>query len=169
MEQVTVAIEKVGTVSMTSPQFSTVGEVTSDNGTPCILGNGPALPAGGTVVLELSNLPVHSRTPQFVTLGLTALILAVGAWLAFSARAKGGDVRQRLTARRDALLSELAALEERRRRGGPALGAEASAKAAPDAKSTARRQRLLTELEHIYGELDEPGAGPQGGGEGVAA
>jgi hypothetical protein len=31
-----------------------------------------------------------------------------------------------------------------------------------------RRQRLLTELEHIYGELDEAHA-PRGGGEDVAA
>ena len=157
MEQVTVAIEKIGTVTMTSPQFSTVGEVTSDDGTPFLLGNGPALPAGGTVILELSNLPVHSRTPQLVTLSLTAVILAVGAWLAFSARTKGADVRRRLIGRRDALLGELAALEERRRKG------------LTDARSTSRRQRLLIELEHIYGELDEPGAGPQGGGEGVAA
>ncbi len=47
----------------------------------------------------------------------------------------------------------------------------------PSLRSTARildsrlddRQRLVTELEQIYGELDEAGAGPRGGGEGVAA
>ena len=163
MQQVTVAIEKIGAVNMTSPQFSTVGEVNSENGTPFLLGNGPALPAGGTVILELSNLPVHSNMPQMITLGLTSIILAVGAWLAFSVRTKGDDLRRRLIDRRDALLSEVAALEERRRRGGP------SGPPGQDAKAAARRQRLLTELEHIYGELDEPGAGPQGGGEGVAA
>lgn len=157
VEQVTVAVEKVGQVGMSSPQFSTVGEVTAENGTPFVLGNGPSLPAGGTVVLELSNLPVHSRTPRFVALGLTSIILVVGAWMAFAARTQGDDVRRRLTARRDALLSELASLEERRRKG------------ILDARALTRRQRLLTELEHIYGELDQPGAGPQGGGEGVAA
>ena len=81
---------------------------------------------------------------------------------------------QRITARQDAqeralqeirgnadrvkeIEKRLAALEERRRKG------------ITDARSSAKRQRLLTELEHIYGELDESGAGPQGGGEGVAA
>ena len=157
MEAVTVAIEKFGAVSMTSPQFSTVGEVKSEDGTPFLLGNGPALPAGGTVVLELTNLPVHSNMPRVITLSLTSIILLVGAWMAFSARTEGDDLRRRLIGRRAALLSELAALEERRRKGPI------------DARSASRRQRLLTELEHIYGELDEPGAGPQGGGEGVVA
>ena len=34
-----------------------------------------------------------------------------------------------------------------------------------------RRQiyRLISDLEHIYGELDDAGQGPQGGGEGIAA
>jgi len=32
-----------------------------------------------------------------------------------------------------------------------------------------RRQRLLQELEQVYGELDQTTTGPQGGGEGVAA
>ena len=36
-------------------------------------------------------------------------------------------------------------------------------------KYAARRQRLVTELEGIYGELDEASPGPQGGGEGLAA
>lgn len=157
VEQVTVAIEKIGNVSMTSPQLTTVGEVTSDDGTPFLLGNGPALPAGGTITIDLTNLPVHSRTPQLVTLSITGVIVAVGAWLAFAGRTRGQDERRRLTNRRDALISELAAIEERRRKG------------MSDARSSAKRQRLLTELEHVYGELDEPGAGPKGGGEGVAA
>ena len=69
-----------------------------------------------------------------------------------------------------------AALEDRRRiarRGAPSLGTEALAKAAGpldnDARYAARRQKLVAELEQIYGELDEEGAGPQGGGKGVAA
>jgi hypothetical protein len=32
-----------------------------------------------------------------------------------------------------------------------------------------RRQRIVTELERIYGELDDASTGPQGGGEGIAA
>ena len=64
-----------------------------------------------------------------------------------------GDLRQGGFARRKALLAELAALETRRR--------------ADSAVDDVRRRRLLAELEHIYGELDEAHA-PRGGGEDVA-
>jgi hypothetical protein len=60
-------------------------------------------------------------------------------------------------AQRDTLLGELAQLEERRRAGGET------------ARQSARRNRILAELEEIYGELDETGGMPGGGGEGVAA
>ena len=80
-----------------------------------------------------------------------------GAWLAFGARGKDDDLRRRLVQRRDALLGELARLEERRQRE------------TLDAKSSARRQRVLGELEQIYGELDGAHTGPRGGGEGIAA
>lgn len=151
LEQLTVAAQKVGTVSISSPQFSTVGEVRADSGTPFLLGSGPALPIGSTLVLQLSNLPAHSRTPRTVALSLAAVIVACGAWLAFAARSRGRDPRRRRIERRDALLAELAVLEERRPR------------------NEGRRLRLLSELEHIYGELDDANAGPQGGGEDVAA
>lgn len=164
MEQVTVALEKVGAVTMTSPQFSGVREVQSDNGTPFLLASGPALPAGGALTLNLSNLPVHNRTPRVVALGIAGLIVAVGGWMAFAARSKEQDARRRLVGRRDTLLGELAALEERRRRRGGAAGPPEH-----DARYAARRQRLISELEQIYGELDDQGAGPQGGGEDVAA
>src|SRR5690606_1648673 len=106
--------------------------------------------------LQLSGLPAHSPVPRYVALVLAAVILAAGAWLAFGGRGHDAQARQRLIARRDSLLGELAALESRHRRA-----------ATPDPRYASRRQRLLSELEQIYGELDE--AGPQGGGEGVAA
>ena len=56
------------------------------------------------------------------------------------------------------LLGQLAQLEAKRRDG--LIAAD---------KYAARRQRLVTELEGIYGELDEASPGPQGGGEGLAA
>ncbi|MBI4262768.1 MAG: hypothetical protein HY657_00180 [Acidobacteria bacterium] len=168
MEQVTVAVEKVGALALASPQLSSVGEVKSESGTPFLLANGPALPAGGTLRLELSNLPAHGRAPRLVALGVSALILTLGGWLAFSAQARGKEGHRRLVERRDTLLGELAALERRARRnddrrGGPAGPPEY------DAKYAAQRQRMLTELEQIYGELDQTSSGPQGGGEGVAA
>ena len=55
-------------------------------------------------------------------------------------------------------MRELEDLEKRRRAGS--IGVE---------RYTNRRPRLLSELEQIYGELDDAGQGPQGGGEGIAA
>ena len=163
LEQLTVAVEKVGELSISSPQFSSVGEVRAETGTPFLLASGPALAAGSTLTLQLSNLPVHSQTPRVVALGLAATIIGLGAWLAFAARSGGRETRPRLIERRDALLAELAALEERRqRRGG-------DGPSGPPLPEEARRQRLLAELEQIYGELDEAHARPRGGGKDVAA
>lgn len=156
LEQLTVAAQRVGELSIASPQFSTVGEVTSEAGTPFLLGSGPALPAGSPLVIRIANLPVHSRTPLNVALALSAGVLALGVWLAFTAR-PGGTPRSRLVSRRDELLAALAALEKRAR------GGESTA------RDAARKPEILAELEGIYGELDDAQPDPRGGGEGVAA
>jgi hypothetical protein len=142
---------------MSSPQFSTVGEVKAGDGTAYWLGSGPALPAGATLTVQLQDLPAHSQTPRIVALTAAGIVVLTGIWLAFGGRSKEQDAARRLIARRDALLVELTEIEERRRTAaGPPV-------------NEARRQKLIAELEQIYGELDEEGAGPQGGGEGVAA
>jgi hypothetical protein len=156
MEQLTVALEKTGAVTMTSPQFSTVGEVNAESGTPFLLASGPAVPVGGTLSIELVNLPVHSPTPRYVALGIALAIMGIGAWFAFTTPASGADARRRLISRRDKLLAELTGLEERRQR-----------KTGLSASEETRRQRVAAELEQIYGELDE--TDPQGGGKGLAA
>ena len=153
VEQVTVAIEKVGSVSMSSPQFSTVGEIRSETGTPFLLASGPALAAGATLDVQLTRSSRASTTPRYVALGLAAVIIGIGAWFAFGRRVQTGETRRRLIQRREKLLAELAAL--RQRAGTPS--------------DDPRRQRLVAELEQIYGQLDEVGSGPQGGGKDVAA
>jgi hypothetical protein len=90
-----------------------------------------------------------------VALGLALAIIALGAWFAFTTGTAGADAHRRLISRRDKLLNELARLEERRHKG--ALGAA----------DETRRQRIVAELEQIYGELDE--TGPHGGGKDLAA
>jgi hypothetical protein len=82
--------------------------------------------------------------------------MALGSWLAFTAR-PGGTPRNRLVGRRDVLLTDLAAIETRARRGQSS------------ARDAARRPLILAELEEIYGELDDAHPDPRGGGEGVAA
>lgn len=157
VEQVTVAIEKVGALSLTSSQFSRTGEVSTEDGTPYVLATGAGIPAGGTLTFELSHLPVHSETPKLVALSLAAALLLVGAWLAF-ARKIPVEAARRLAERRDALLAELVDLDKR--------GSAGTGNAAQDAR---RRQRLVSELERVLADIDEADVGPQGGGEGVAA
>jgi hypothetical protein len=83
---------------------------------------------------------------------------AFGVWLAVVKRNGHDEARQTLVRRRDTLLAQLEQLESKRRAGT----------VDPHNYST-RRQRIYAELERIYGELDEVGAGPEGGGEGIAA
>ena len=159
LEQLNVAIEKIGDVSISSPQFSTVGDVTApETGTPFLLASGSALPAGSTLTMQITNLPVHSRTPVYTALALAGLVIAGGLWVGFRKGSRRDDATRRLVERREKLLSDLAGLEERRRtRGSLTSGDEA------------RHQRVVAELEQIYGELDQVGPGPRGGGKDVAA
>ena len=142
LEKITVIVEKLGELHVTSPQFASHGDVKANDGTPLVLASGGALPAGTPLALHLTGLP-HVRTwPRDVALGLAALIVAGGAWLAFGGRS-GEDERRRLQARRGALLRELVKLEEQHHAGRLDAG-----------RYDAKRQPLLAELERIYGELD---------------
>ena len=148
MERVTVGVEKIGSLAVASPQFATTGDVRAESGTVYVLGTGAALQANQPLTVTLSNLPVRDHTPRIVALALVVLIASTGAWLAW--RPDGGrtSARQTLVRRRDTLLSELAQLDARR----PAAGAAAE-------RYARRRRQLVTELEQLYGELDEAGDG----------
>jgi hypothetical protein len=91
-------------------------------------------------------------------------IIGIGAWFAFGYRAETGETRRRLIQRREKLLSELTTL---RQRAGDGSASRDAGKHSPS--DDARRQRLVAELEQIYGQLDDVGSGPQGGGKDVAA
>ena len=155
VQQVIVGVEKVGSLALASPQFSSVTELPTENGV-YLLGRGATMPPGTPLAFTLSNLPVHSRTARYVALSLALLIAAIGAWMAMNPGQPEGRDRKALLGRRDKLLAELAPLEAKRREGALAE------------RSERRRQRILAELEQIYAELDAT-AGPRGGGEGVAA
>jgi len=147
LEQVTVATQKIGALTLSSQQFSSVGDVKGDDGTTFLLASGPGIRAGGVLRMQVSGLPVHSPLPRYVALGLASAIALLGLWLALPRRGSTPDAHARLSARRDALLAELAKIEERSRGGRETAG------------DAARKPRVLAELEQIYGELDEsPGA-----------
>jgi hypothetical protein len=156
LQRTIVGVEKVGSLSIASPQFASVADLPTENGV-YVLGQGGTLAPGTPLALTISGLPTHSPTPRYVALALAVLVIGLGGWLAIDARATRRD-RQALIQRRDTLLNELAQLEARHRDG-----------TVPQDRYDKRRQRVLNELEQIYGELDEANAGPQGGGEGVAA
>jgi hypothetical protein len=155
-QQVTVGVQKIGALSVSSPQFTgEVRDVTTQDGKVFALGSGGALAAGTPLTVTLSNLPYHSRVPRYVTLGLAGLLILGGIGLAVRTGV-APDARS-LGDRREQLLKELTQLELRRRDG--AVSAD---------RFATRRRRLIADLEQIYGEIDSSGA-PQGGGEGVAA
>jgi len=158
MEQVTVGVQKVGDMRMTSPQFQTTRDLRTDEGTVFLVGNGSTLAGGQALTLNLTGLPVHNNLPRIAALTLAGAIIALGVWLVVAARSSDTRTRKALEQRRDSLLGELEQLEVKRRAG--TINAE---------RYSSRRQRLLSDLEAIYGELDEAGAAPPGGGEGVAA
>jgi len=149
-------VEKVGSLGLASPQFSSVTELPTENGV-YLLGQGSTLQAGTPLTFTLSNLPVHPRAARYATLALALLVAGVGVWLAINPKKSATVDRRVLMNRRDSLLAELAQLEARRREG-----------ATFPERSERRRLRILNELEEIYSELDAT-VGPRGGGEGIAA
>ena len=155
-QQLTVGVQKIGSLTATSPQFADVRDVTTQDGKVFALGSGSSLAPGTPLSVTLTNLPFHSRTPRYMALALAAGVILFGVWLA--ARTRPEPDARSLADRREQLMQELTQLEIRRRDG--AVSAE---------RYATRRRRLVADLEQVFGELDASGARPQGGGEGVAA
>ena len=111
-----------------------------------IVAKGPAVPAGGAVVLTFSGLPHQPLWPRNLALALAAMILAAGTWSAMRARAQtpaDADRRRKLEARRDRALAELTSLEEQHR-----------AQSIEPGRYAARRRELVAALERLYADLD---------------
>ncbi len=141
LAQLFVAAEKVGAMQMSSPQLTDTREMTSD-GQQFIMGTGGRINAGETVSVNLSSMPAQSRWPRNVALGAAALVFAVGLWMAVSPQAARAAEGAKLETRRERLLSEVVALE-RKRRQKPLAAADEM-----------RLQRLTSDLEKVMAALD---------------
>lgn len=145
LSQLTVVAQKIGAMTLASPQIAQQRDMASE-GQTYILGQGPAVAAGGAVEFAFAGLPHTPTWPRNLALALVILILAAGAFS--SVRARGTmtteTARKALDAKRERLFRELVELEESHRAG----------RIAPDAYGR-RRQQLVTSLERIYAALDE--------------
>src|SRR5688500_13259992 len=83
LPQLAVAGETTGGVTMASPLFTASRDMDAD-GRAFKVGNGAAIPAGGTLTLTFDNLPHHARWPRFAALGAAVAIMVAGLAVAFS-------------------------------------------------------------------------------------
>jgi hypothetical protein len=146
LESLAVIAQKTGDTKLSSAQLTNQREMPAENQT-FIAATGPAVPAGQPITVTLSGLPHRSAAPRIIALLLAGGIALVGFMLA--GRPKGpesgrGAERQRLTARREKLLNELARLEADHRRGK-----------VDEHRFAGRREEIVAALESIYGALDD--------------
>ncbi len=145
LARLSVAAQKVGAMTMTSPQVSEQRDMQAD-GETYMVGQGPPLAAGSDITFAFTGLPYAPVWPRNVALAAAVLVLLAGAFAAFQGRqARGAAVqRQRLDSERERLFSELTTLETAHRAG-----------ASDPAFYAARRRELVIALERIYAALDE--------------
>lgn len=160
LEHLAVVVKKVGDARLSSPQLARQQDMPA-NGELYIAATGTgAIPAGQPVVLRVTDLPHHSVVPRWIALSIAMGIVVAGAWAARrpDPDQRGGE-RKRLIARREKLFQDLIRLESDRRRGR-----------GDQSRYAARREELVSALEHIYGALDSDDTAPQpAGGAGLAA
>jgi len=145
LAQVFVGVEKIGDMKVSSPQLTDTREMNTE-GQNFIMGTGGRLNAGDTLVLHLTGLPSHSQTPRNAALVAVVLIFGIGAWFALSPAKAHAAQDARLNARRDRLMSEIVALEKKRRHKPLSASDEA------------RLERATSELERVLAELDRGAA-----------
>lgn len=148
LTQLTVIAQKVGNMHLTSPQMTQHGDREA-NGQTYVLGQGPAVAAGGAVEFSFTGLPYAPTWPRNLALFLAVTILAAGVWYSVTGAPSTSDSRERrrLEARREKLFGELTALEESHRAGR-----------LDSTHYSARRQELISSLERVYAGLDEEAA-----------
>jgi hypothetical protein len=145
LAQVTVIAQKVGAMTMTSPQVSQQREMQAEGGL-YIVGQGPPIAAGTEMAVTFSGLPHAATWPRDVALALALLILLGGAFAAFRGRTSpAADAeRSRLQEERERLFAALTSLETSHRAGSVDASVYAE-----------QRRQLVVALERVYAALDD--------------
>lgn len=152
VEGLLVAAEKVGALTLTSAQLTTVRDGES-GGQVFIMGTAGRVAEGAPVTLQFAGLPAPPVWPGRVAVGIAVVLFLWAAWSSWRGAPDTRATREALVAERERLLGAIAAIDgDSRARGGL------------DARASAKRERLLTALEQIYADLDE-----LPGGSGTAA
>jgi hypothetical protein len=145
LEQLSLVVQKTGTVHVDSAQLATHGEMPAE-GKTYIVGSGPAIPAGQTLTFTLTGLPHRATWPRTLALALAAFVLGAGIWAATSRGSEAASLderRKKLETRRDRLFADLVKVEEQHRTGQ-----------IDESRYGSRRRELVGQLERIYSELD---------------
>jgi hypothetical protein len=151
LETLAVVVRKAGDAKVASPQLTRQQEFPSD-GQVYIASVGGSIPAGQMITVDVTGLPHHSATPRWIALSLALAIVVAGAWAArrpASDDAAARAAQRKLLAKRERLFGELVRLEQDRRSGR-----------GDERRHAARREELVTALEHIYSALDSENAEP---------
>ncbi len=145
LDHLTILVKKVGETKLSSPLIERQQDF-PNNGEVVIGAMGATVPAGKTIELSLTDLPHHSPAPRYTALAIAGGVIVAGVWIGSRKQdvsAADGE-RKRLIARREKLFGELLRIERDRRNGRT------------DDRSLARRNELMSQLEHVYGALDNP-------------
>lgn len=145
MAQLTVIVQKIGDMTVTSPQIGAQNAMHSE-GQHYIVGQGAPLAAGADVTIAFAGLPHTATWPRNLAVTAALVILLVGGFFAFRGHtAPGvGAERARLDSERERLLAQLTSLEASNRAGSVDPGTYAE-----------RKRHLVIALERIYAALDE--------------
>jgi hypothetical protein len=143
VEGMLVAAEKVGALTMTSPQLAQSREAVS-NGQVFVMGTTGRIAEGQFVALEFAGLPAPPTWPRDAALAVAAALFLWAAWAAWQGAPVTGGSRETLLAERERLLGAIAAIDAERQARG----------AAADARTSVKRDRLISAIEHVYAELD---------------
>jgi hypothetical protein len=81
LQTLNVLVLQIGGLDVRSPQIASKREV-SDQNQRLIVASGPAIPAGQSMVLEITGLPHHALWPRYIALGLATVIVGAGLWAA---------------------------------------------------------------------------------------